>query len=755
MRDLIAWYVALMAIGMGSLLPAMVLFERLRSGGVLYARPLGLLCIAVGAWVVTAATPVPYGLGLILVMLAALWLWSLWLGWRQPAMLDAVADRWRILLAGEAVFFALFALIVLVRAQAPAASATEKPMDLMLLTSIRAADSLPASDAWFAGHELSYYHLGHVMVDIVGRLSEVAPAVEFNIGIAMAGALAGAAIFALAGDILALSPLRRPSSPWVAGGLGVAALLFVSTEVGFIDLLGAHGIGRDLWPRLGVAGVPTPQSTETGVPTEFWWWWHATRIIPGTITEFPTFSIVLGDLHAHVLALPLGILAIAVTLPAFEGMTALSWRSWLRRPGALFLAGTLFAALVMTNPWDAAVYGVLWGLAATVAFLGAGWRPLPALLLAARYILPPAALALLLTLSFFTTLDMPSLGVDLLTTETSDPARFILVWLPLGFPLLAAASLLRLRVPVRIYAFGVAAGLLSVLVAVIAAMASDQRGALGDRGAGWLLLGALVLSIGWASAATWGARRDGDRARAAWLGLLTLGMAILLLLELVYVKDELGGRLNSVFKFWYAIWVLFAVAGAVALAMVYDRLPKLEPRRLSVPLAAVLLVVSGGTLLYGPAAAVARAREGQQQGLNSLSYLGADRGLASAIEWVRSNLDSDDVLLEAVGADYGGGNIVSAATGVPTLLAWPGHEIQWRGKIPAIRERQAVVARIYQQGPTEDVRALAIRYGVTHVYLGREEQVQFGNDVAARFAAWPMVFEAPGVRIVAVPQAPQ
>jgi uncharacterized membrane protein len=170
------------------------------------------------------------------------------------------------------------------------------------------------------------------------------------------------------------------------------------------------------------------------------------------------------------------------------------------------------------------------------------------------------------------------------------------------------------------------------------------------------------------------------------------------------------------------------------------------------------IFVVGGSLLYGPAAAVARAREGQTRGLDSLSYIArTDPSMAAAAQWASDNLDGDDILLEAVGNDYGSGNMVSAVSGVPTLLGWPGgtHETQWRGRIPEIPERQAAVQRIYTQGATEETRALAESYGVTHVYLGREEQVQFGADVDSRFTTWETVFEAPGVRIVEVPDSPQ
>ena len=41
-----------------------------------------------------------------------------------------------------------------------------------------------------------------------------------------------------------------------------------------------------------------------------WWYWNATRVIPDTINEFPYFSFLYADLHAHLMALPFTLVAI-------------------------------------------------------------------------------------------------------------------------------------------------------------------------------------------------------------------------------------------------------------------------------------------------------------------------------------------------------------------------------------------------------------------------------------------------------------
>ena len=212
MAEAFRWYAALTLVGAAGLLPAALLFDRLRSGGVLYARPLALLLVAYGAWMLSAAGFARYGTATVLVVVTALWLWSGALAWRRPAMLRALWRRRTLLLTGEALFVALFTLILLVRAQAPEARDTEKPMDVAMLTAVHVARELPPRDPWFAGERVSYYHLGHTTVDVGARVAGVGLGVAFTMGVATAGALAGAAVFALAGDVLALSPLRRRSS---------------------------------------------------------------------------------------------------------------------------------------------------------------------------------------------------------------------------------------------------------------------------------------------------------------------------------------------------------------------------------------------------------------------------------------------------------------------------------------------------------------------------------------------------------------
>jgi YYY domain-containing protein len=743
MSEAFRWYLATVAIGGAGLLPAAALFPTLRSSGVLYARVLALSLLSVGAWWLGWSGVVPYGLGAIAIVLAVMWGATIVLVWRRPELVRAVWDRRWLLLVGEGVFLLVFAMVGWARAQAPDAANTEKPMDLMLLTAVHRAETLPPPDAWLGGERLSYYHLGHLTTDAVGQLSGNGPEIAFNLGIAMVGALAATAAFGLAGDLVGLSAVRRGATPWVAGGAAVLALLWVSPLAGEVDSV-ALLIEHD--GNLGEA------------LREFWWWWDATRVLPQPITEFPAFSLLLGDLHAHVLALPIALVAVALALVTFEGRTPLTWRGWLSHPWRLFAAGVIFASLFMTNSWDVITYGPLWFGAALVAFRRVGWAWPLAVFGAMRYLALPVGAALVVAAPFLANLESPSTSLALVTTEAADPGNWLLIWLVPLLPLVLAVVVLR--------AFGdrrtaVIAG--GVTAAAIVAWAVLQVGggfasALVDRGSGWVVLALMTFLIAVGVSALVRAERRREAALAGWLALAVGALVLLFATELINIETGQPGRFNSVFKLWYHFWTLIAVAGAAAIGTAWDRVDwsSLVGGRLRAVRALALAgvaVVYIGAFLYAPLMAFSRQHEGASSGLDALAYLErTDPGLAGAVAFANAELDpAEDVVLQSVSDAYGPSGYLSAASGVPTLLNWPWHQVQWRGPDAPLAGRREATERIYALGATDEAAEVAAEWGVTYVYVGRIELGEFGAEVASRFTGWPVAWEGGGAVIFAVP----
>ena len=66
--------------------------------------------------------------------------------------------------------------------------------------------------------------------------------------------------------------------------------------------------------------APGSSCVEHGGPLRSYDWFGASRVIEGTINEFPAFSFTLADLHGHVMAIPFSLLALAFGLQvALEG----------------------------------------------------------------------------------------------------------------------------------------------------------------------------------------------------------------------------------------------------------------------------------------------------------------------------------------------------------------------------------------------------------------------------------------------------
>ena len=204
--------------------------------------------------------------------------------------------------------------------------------------------------------------------------------------------------------------------------------------------------------------------------------------------------------------------------------------------------------------------------------------------------------------------------------------------------------------------------------------------------------------------------------------------------------------MNTVFKVYYQSWLLLALAGAYALYYWRAHRPGARStpgadsggRRRAIALGnyawagavAVLLVASS----YYPVGAVldrtgvlSRGHTFEDNTLDGLAFIRhQDPGEYAAIRWLRDEAPWGRIV-EAVGDDYSDHGRISASTGLPTLLGWKGHELQWRGSSRAFDGREADVARIYRSDDGTEVRQLLEWYDVRYVYLGQRERAGDGG----------------------------
>ena len=235
------------------------------------------------------------------------------------------------------------------------------------------------------------------------------------------------------------------------------------------------------------------------------------------------------------------------------------------------------------------------------------------------------------------------------------------------------------------------------------------------------------------------------------MALATLGLALLMGPELLFVDDSFGGaheRMNTVFKLYYQAWTILAAATGFVIYywIKLTRETKDSSRLLLRFWGAAFVLVLVGALYYTPAAIASKAElYGEDRTLDGLQHVERFVGPEyRAIEYIRENVGNDSAILEAVGGGYSEHGRIASSTGVPTVLNWPGHEMQWRGSSTPFAGREQDVQTIYQTLDISEAVSLLDKYDVDHVYIGARERTKYGDAGLGKFAQFmtPVFSEA-------------
>jgi len=764
-----AWWLAITALGLAGLPLAHALFARLPGHGLGLARPLGLLLVSYLLWLGATLRLIPNTLTGILAAAALLVLLSAWLALRPggslPAILTSLRARGGWLLAGEV----LFALALLGWAALRAhtmerimPTGGEKFMEMAFFSSILRSPSFPPPDPWLSGYSISYYYFGYVMMAVMTRLTGASAGAAFDLYNALLFALTVQAAYSLAAEMAVLAGMRAVR----ASLTGLCAALFTAglgNLAGLLEALNARGwLPSGLAAWFAIPDFPAPPAAPSSLlPAGSWWWWRASRVIQdldlsgrplpvSPITEFPFFSFLLGDNHPHVLALPFILLAIAI---------ALDWLQAGLRLGRARLAAAalLLGSLAFLNTWDYPVYFAL----ALTAFLAGEYSRAGALsrrvwFTAGLRGLALGAGALVFYLPFWLLFDSQAGGLLPYLFPPTRLPQYLLIFAPfvliLGFFLVYELIGLRLK-PANLLSrvgglwlrLGAALLLGFALLTGAAGLYLQWDAARGGSllrslqpvlGAGsvpqilgtvflarltnpWLvLLLSLLLALGWTRLR---AARQPNPARSFALLLALFGLALTLSVELIYLRDGFGLRMNTVFKFYFQSWVLLALSSAFGLSWLLGALPR--GPRLALALAAGLL--SAAALVYPLLAIPSRAAWSTPPVLDAaVDMRRANPADWAAIDWLQTQVQPGQqaVLLEAPCASYCYGGRISAFSGIPTVLGWYAHELQWRGSSLPQAGRQSDIAAIYTSA--DDARTLDLlrKWRVTHVVFGEYER---------------------------------
>ena len=313
----LAWLGVLELIALVALPLTFVVFRPLSDRGYLFGKALGLLLVGLIVWLLASTQLVAFSSSSIVLALLLLGMASLGVfAARGDEIIDFVRMRWRALVMAEVVFIAAFLAFVLVRMANPDLwhpfRGGEKPMDFAYLNAVLRSTIMPPYDPWFGGGYLNYYYWGQFLTALLVRATAIEPVVAFNLAVPTFFALTAGGVYTIVYNLVRSASLRLDESmgildiaprwsPALMGLVGVAFVVVLGNLDGAIQVW--HGVGNVL----------------SGQPFGEFDFWRSSRMMPPDppgheITEFPFFTFLFADLHAHLMVIPFTALALGLAL---------------------------------------------------------------------------------------------------------------------------------------------------------------------------------------------------------------------------------------------------------------------------------------------------------------------------------------------------------------------------------------------------------------------------------------------------------
>ena len=593
----------------------------------------------------------------------------------------------------EVIFFAAFLMWTYFAGFHPQAYGTEKFMDYGFMEAMMRSTTLPATDLWYSQGKINYYYGGQYFAVFLTKLSVTKVAKTYNLMRTFVAAFAFAMPFSLVYQMVRdrmdgqLTGKKRRVPPMAGLTAGIS--------------LSLAGNGHYIVYKWVLPWIQKLQGVESD---SSYWFPDATRYIgynpyreeDRTIHEFPSYSFVLGDLHAHVVNILFVLLLIGILyawmkkvksqrLDQVDLRTSAFWKREMLSP-YLLLAGLLLGMYQWTNFWDFVIYFVVTGgvmLFGNIVRLGGRIRKILAVTIVQA--LELLAVSYLVILPFTIQFDSMVDGVGIAKYH-SYFYQLLVLW---GIPVLL------------------------VLVFVIS------------------LLREKLKQVEHKSLYSLMAATDVPDLFALITGLCAFGL--ILIPELVYVRDiyENGNaRANTMFKLTYQAYILFALTMGYGIY----RLLIVTRNKLSKVLAGVVLFFLVWTFGYLGNSVKAWFGDvwkvSDYQGLDATTFLEQQVPEdAAAIRWLRANITGSPVVLEAPGDSYTKYERVSAATGLPTVIGWRVHEWLWRSNVADVDFKAEDVRRIYTSTDEDQVKRLLTNYDVSYIFVGSTEREKYGDSL--------------------------
>lgn len=687
-RAFLSWWLVILVMG-GTFMPITgMLFSGFRDKGWMFSKVLAVAISGYVTWLLVTLGILKFMaatcLGITLLCIGINFCLAFWHHQKGHSVFPL--NEGNLIFWEEVLLFAVFLLWSYIAGFRPQAFGEEKFMDFGFMAAMMRSTELPFTDIWYSQSPINYYYGGQYFAVFLTKITGTQVAVTYHLMRTLVAGMAFALPFSL---------VRQVSSDYFEKKFEITATRKERTKTNSM-------LAEGRWNRWSVwAGVLAGMAVSVAgnmhyviyalilplfqTPENEYWFPNSTRYIghdpvtnDQTIHEFPSYSYILGDLHAHVVnvffvLMVIGLLYAWVKKGKYKGK-----EMFFQAP--LLVCGIFLGIFQWSNAWDFAIYYVVicgmcffsnlarfqnWkeGIVASVV----QWMEL-------------LVLSFLVALPFRLKFDSGMAQGIRFAQNHSSFYQFCILW---AFP---------------------------VLVVIF-------------------YLAKLCLENGKCAPLEW---LECTLASDIFITVLCLcAWGLIVMPEIVYLRDiyeETAARSNTMFKLTYQAFILFGISmGFVLIRFLADR-ACLWIRGAGILGIACLLMTSCYTVTAVKQWSGSIWNRENYQGLDATAFLETEYPEdAKAIRWLQSEVEGNPVILEAPGDSYSKYCRVSAMTGLPTVQGWYVHEWLWRGDTDGLNGQKAQIDAIYTSADGNQVRSLLEEYQVSYIFIGQMEWERYPN----------------------------
>lgn len=698
MQMLLRWNLALFVLGICVLPLNSFILKYIGRSSYFFSRIVGFVLISYIVWILSRLKLVAFGVNSIFItVVIVFWGSFIYIFCKYYKRGDysafktigkCIGTDFETIIFVEIVVLLIHVLTTWILGMKIPGNGTERLMDLSFMITLDNTKYMAPVDVWASGHNINYYYFGQYMMTFISKMAFVDVRYGYSLAISMIMTFCIVGIYILTYNLIKLNKTISNKLCIIGGIIGAVA----------VSLCGnCHYI-------VFYMIVPTLRKILMLPEAEYSYWFpNSTRYIgyipentlDRTISEFPIYSFIIGDLHAHVIDITLVLLLLGCTLSycikkKVEKEDGIQFDKDRNVAGYIaellnvniIMLGVFIGIASMTNYWDYLIYFVVCGalvLTANVYKYGLSYISVAATFLQGAIVY---VVSWIVNILFMIQFDKMINGIGIVNNR-SYVHQLLILW---GLPI-------------------------ALVIILIVRMISEQANELNSLE----ISDCLVLTIGFCA-----------------IGLVFIP-------EIVFVKDiyiDGAPRANTMFKLTYQAFILFGITiGYIIVRFIstYIHDSDYENSKFKIfyykkmPILCIVLWI----LTLGYPVTSVRMWMGDYK---TLSYKGIDAASSilekvpeekSVLEWIDSNIDRESIILTRYGDSYTDTCIISALSGRPTVLGWITHEWLWHNDYEFCRVRETDINEIYEGNDLNSKYELCEKYNLDYIYIGSAERENY------------------------------